>query len=312
MPDILLSKQLSNSFKGVAVVLVLTAHCAQWYTMYASTNTVIGLMTKLGRYGVSIFFMVSGYGLVCSAERGIDRNFFIRRLRATYIPYIIIEIIAFFLKGVTWNLKRLSRLLLGMEAWFITVIMLFYILFYLGWKYSKHKILVIETGICIISILLAVIFKDSLWYSSNIAFGIGIIVKVYEKRFITFISKGWGIKTILLMVWFICSGVIYMFAMDRNQIRYVFFKIMAAAAWVVLLLALSVKGRRNQGNLLGKLGKISLECYLIYPYVFDMSVRSKLPMVGTIVVRIIYVLGLSCLWHFIYGMFIKRQQRGIK
>lgn len=74
--------------------------------------------------------------------------------------------------------------------------MLFYILFYLGWKFLEHKILMIETGILIISMLLAAIFKDSLWYSSNISFGIGILVKVLEKPFILFVNKDWGRKVI--------------------------------------------------------------------------------------------------------------------
>lgn len=306
MPDEILSKRLSNSLKGLAAILVLSAHCAQWYAAQTNVNMIIGLVAKLGRYGVSIFFAVSGYGLVCSAKKGIDRNFLKRRLTATYMPYIMIEGIALSLRGINWNLERLVRIFLGMDAWFVMVILLFYILFYLGWKYSKHKVRTIETGIFIISVLLAVIFKDSLWYSSNIAFGIGVLVKTYEKEFIAFVSKGWGNKIILLAVWFALSGFIYMSAMNRNQIIYILFKVMASGAWTVLILALCVKVN-YKGELLERLGQISLECYLLYPHIFSVVDRMELPLTEKLIIGLLFVFGLSCLWHYTYGILVKRK-----
>lgn len=74
MSNKILSKHLNGRLKEIAAILVLAVHCAQWYMTQARPNMVIALIAKLGRYGVNIFFLVSGYGLVCSAERGLKKS----------------------------------------------------------------------------------------------------------------------------------------------------------------------------------------------------------------------------------------------
>lgn len=309
IPSKILSKQLSIELKGIATILVLAAHCAQWYMAQGNADIFIRMLTKLGRYGVSIFFVVSGYGLVCSVEEKIkiESSFLKRRFVTTYIPYVLITGCMLCLQGTKWNLKELCRLIWGMDAWFVLVIMLCYVMFFFGWNCFNNKVMAIEVGIFIISIILAAIFRDSLWYSSNISFGIGIIVKTYEKSFYTFVNRCWGWISLLLLSGFIISAYIYACYMDKNYGVYLFFKIMASAVWSILILTICIRVPLHSCKPLEKLGSLSLECYLFYPHIYMLLSKGHFKPEFTILLGVLLVICFSILWHKFYYMVIKRK-----
>lgn len=262
-----ISRDTSIMIRGVAALLVIIAHYSQWYATATDAGIVCMLLTKLGRYGVSIFFAVSGYGLLCSAERGIDRDFLKRRVLSVYLPYVLIFGIINFLEEGSWKIKDIILWLCGLKAWFIFVIMLFYFIFYFGYKYCKHKMLSIVIGVFTVSSLLSYCTKDDVWYASNISFVVGMFIKLYEDKIAEF-SK--FIFTGISMGGFIGNALIYMMAMNQNQIIYIFFKILASALWATLILGILIQFKIRKVQGLEVIGSVSLECYLLHGFILSL------------------------------------------
>lgn len=91
-----------------------------------------------------------------------------------------------------------------------------------------------------------------------------------------------------------------MLAMNKNQVVYIFFKIIAAA-WSSLILVLCLKIKLYKGKWLERVGKISLESYLIYPHVFAVVGKMGLAPIKTILIglfsiyRIYGIIFMACL-----------------
>ena len=125
-----ISKETSGLIRAVAMLMVVTAHFSQWYTKAADAGVVVGLLTKLGRYGVAMFFAISGYGLVSSALSGLDRSYFKKRLANVYLPYLVLSFLIRLFTADGWSFRELCLWLGGCDAWFVSVILVFYIIFY--------------------------------------------------------------------------------------------------------------------------------------------------------------------------------------
>ena len=74
----LLPKRETNWFRGIAALMVILSHYAEWWTWFTPVEgdgAVFQLaFTKLGIYGVDIFFLLSGYAMVISLCRNPDRK----------------------------------------------------------------------------------------------------------------------------------------------------------------------------------------------------------------------------------------------
>ena len=60
--------------RGIGILMVIASHYAEWYGDVLQNETLQYALTRLGCYGVDIFFLVSGYGLVKSAGKKADRR----------------------------------------------------------------------------------------------------------------------------------------------------------------------------------------------------------------------------------------------
>ena len=74
-----LSKEKTRILKGVAILFVLLGH--------------MGILDGAGTWGVHIFVFLSGYGLLCSAEKTELANYWKKRIGNVYIPYLCCTVI---------------------------------------------------------------------------------------------------------------------------------------------------------------------------------------------------------------------------
>ena len=69
----LMDRRETDWFRGIAAVMVVLSHYAEWWTWFVpaeGNGEMLRLaLTKLGVYGVDIFFLFSGYAMVCSMEQ---------------------------------------------------------------------------------------------------------------------------------------------------------------------------------------------------------------------------------------------------
>ncbi|EES5102570.1 acyltransferase [Escherichia coli] len=127
--DVIFDRDHTNELKGVAILLVMLGH--------------VNVIPHAGAYGVVLFLMLSGFGLVQSyIKSGLD-SFFSKRLSKVLIPYAIITIVwisAFGHPAIpNGDFYYLVITILGIDLnssvdpsmWYISFIIIWYLAFFL-------------------------------------------------------------------------------------------------------------------------------------------------------------------------------------
>ena len=97
----LFSRQISYALRGAAILMVMASHYGEWYAASIGIPVLSQFLMGLGRYGVDIFFLMSGYAMAknATAKNAVAKNateekpgraFWAKRLRGTYVPYLIL------------------------------------------------------------------------------------------------------------------------------------------------------------------------------------------------------------------------------
>ena len=77
--------------RGIAIFLVLISHYAVWIGEIFHSDLLEYGLGRFGVYGVDLFFVVSGYGLVKSVgKKRINGTFLWKRFKTVYLPYLLI------------------------------------------------------------------------------------------------------------------------------------------------------------------------------------------------------------------------------
>lgn len=186
----LYSRQASTWFKGLGIIMIILSHFAEWWSWFfteeGNRELVRDGMSRLGPYGVAIFFLFSGYGLVKSAgDKRIDWRFVLKRIVSVYIPYLVIISAIKLLSGGFGieDARDFGKFLYGDDFWYMTVLFSFYLAFMAIWFMvtNRHVRAVL---LCVFTYWysnhLYVTGEQDFWYISNIAFAIGVLLALYE------------------------------------------------------------------------------------------------------------------------------------
>lgn len=184
----LFSRQATSWFKGLAIIMVILSHYAEWWTWFYTSEGTSELIrsgiSRFGPYGVAIFFLFSGYGLAKSAgNRRIGCAFIARRLINVYIPYFIIALLIECLSDGLNTIHDLIDILYANDFWFMTVIFLFYIGFIVIWLLFTNchfRMIAITIFTYVMNRHFMTMEYQDFWYLSIIAFLIGIAAALYE------------------------------------------------------------------------------------------------------------------------------------
>ncbi|MDU5108905.1 MAG: acyltransferase family protein, partial [Clostridium sp.] len=118
-----LSVYNTNLLKGIAAILIVISHIGNKYG--------IRYFTPLGGIGVSVFLMLSGYGLLLSYKKKGLNNFLARRFSGILIPYWIVVIIYSFINIDIFNIYDFIMQILLIKTipytWFVQYIIILYI-----------------------------------------------------------------------------------------------------------------------------------------------------------------------------------------
>lgn len=288
-----------DSMRGIAILMVLAVHSTLFFDIFNIVNLPLNLENVLysGKYGVSLFFIVSAYTLFRSLdirkEHGF-KNYYIRRFfRIAPLYYLLIILLFTFTTGKMYYMEEgtndisLFNLLthiffingfftnsfnsiIGVE-WTIFVEVSFYIILPFIFIYKMH-LLRISFFLFIIAILNALIMRlyslDELekiqLYLSPLAwlivFMLGILIYSHQTNFIktVFIKFKKYIAVIIVFLFILLSYV-------KLPGTYVFFSILSASFFVL--------NKYNKipffNNIfLKKIGELSFSIYLIHMPIF--------------------------------------------
>lgn len=262
--NILIDNKTSKMFRGIAILMVIASHFAAG--MYEEPVRIAAkeLISRLGVYGVDIFLLLSGYGLVKSANKnGINKAFVIRRVMNTYVPYMLI--IGFFaiVEKTVDSPRALWTLISGEDFWFMNVIFVFYILFMIVYKIDKFREIFITIAIVGYSIWMYNSGKSDFWVLSNGAFLIGIYAAELENRFGSKV-KAWMDKINLTAISF---GAVMIFWSAYSVDGAMWLRMMLSISFSVMMLCVCVN-YYGGGVVLPAIGRYSLYIYLLHLRLF--------------------------------------------
>ena len=296
----MIDNRTSKVFRGIAILMVIASHFAGGMYEESFNEALRQWISTWGVYGVDIFFMLSGYGLVKSYQKnGIDKRFVLKRFLNSYVPYILI--VGFFAlidKSID-SLRALINLLIGYDYWFMCVLFAFYIMFMIFYRIGKLKEVLLTIGVIAFTYMLWAKGFSPFWELSNGAFLIGVYAATLEERSGEKL-KDFIIKTNLafigLAVTIICAF--------WNVFSETFASHMSASmAFTVTALAFCVQ-LKTGGVILATLGRYSLYIYLLHSRIFwkyvaykdEWSYLKGAVIAGLIVLFVSVAVGFSMEW----------------
>ncbi len=270
----------TTQLKGLAILLVVIGHL--W--VHVTTKAAVPI---LGGYSVSVFLIMSGYGLTLSVKRKGINDFFRSRVSRVMLPYWIATLVwlslDIFLLDKSYSNFELFMTLIGVNIsrhvvridyvrWFITLLLIWYIIFYISHRTmapSRSVYLQLFIGFVLCIFNLAGLFPVGKTYQI-IAFPIGCLLAHFIEQLRPLVS------TKRLLVAFAISAVVMIIAgpimIEFKELggglapmlkRALFENLFSLAFFVVLTVILSAFGSYCS-QFLWYCGIISYELFLIH------------------------------------------------
>lgn len=269
----MIDNKTSKVFRGIAILMVITSHYAGWMYTESFNESLRVWISTWGVYGVDIFFLLSGYGLVKSASKsGIDKSFIIKRFMNSYVPYILIAGFHALLDKHIDSPGALIKLLIGYDYWFMCVLFAFYIMFMLFYRFGgRAKEILLTLGVIGFSYWLYIRpeFQD-FWFLSNGAFLLGVYGATLEDKL------GDKLKSAIIKsnLAFISFGLMVICAFWHVSGGALIAHLCASIMFTLMTLGLCVQFR-GEGFILPILGSYSLYVYLVHTRLFWKFVAFK-------------------------------------
>ncbi len=290
----------TKCLKGIMSIIVVLVHIPARYS-----NVIQDAIGSFGYVCVTFFFIFSAYGLMYSKEHKKDylKKFWKNRIAVLLIPYIISNLIALLVKR-----EKITLLgILGLYSInFITILILFYILFYFTNIFIKNK-KIAENVLIVLPIIYSVInfiFKVDFWRVETLGISYGILLYLFLNNVVYIINKNRYVKLLLFAIFSLLFGIEYL------RYKFVFFggnyilKIILGISlvWFVIAFTNIVK---LYNRVLCFLGHISYEIYLLHTSVI--IVMDRCPVIlnswqyiySTLFFTILFAYALSKLNSFI-------------
>lgn len=298
--------------QGFLAICIMLHHiaqetCASWQPYELRPG--LEFFVELGYFFVAMFLFCSGYGLYKSyiTKENYLHGFITKRI----IPLIIIFfssgwifLIARILMHEKINGRELFFYIIGWSmpnqyAWFVIAMPLFYLIFYLSFRFIKTDYMRISgviIGIFAYTFLGTCIdhndywMRGEWWYNCVHLFWVGILFAKYDIKIISSLKKryiAWVIAAVVGVIFFFflsefAKGVVsyygeYNRSLSHTQVvvnRWIclFTQMIASFMFVLVVLLFSLKYRLGN-KLLGFMGKITLEFYLIHGLVLELFAR---------------------------------------
>ncbi len=278
----LFNKDISTWFKGIAIIMIILSHYAEWWTWFyteeGTSELIRNGISRFGPYGVAIFLLFSGYGLTKSAgNHRIGIKFILKRIVSVYIPYFILVLLIDLLSGGLEDMEDIIDLLYGNDFWYMTVLFSFYLAFMAIWLIFDN---------CHIRAVLMVIFtywysnylykagEQDFWYISNIAFAMGVLLALYESVIIKIVNKISFVATLIFAAGSIAvvRSALFVEHIWEQPVDEIRSRIIAVTIFTLFIVFLASRWNMYD-NVLISLGKYSLYLYLSHTFLFMWTIN---------------------------------------
>lgn len=228
-----LSKKQTKRIQSLACTGVVLHHLTQQITGYGSINRgPITVLSSMGILFTSVFFFVSGFGLIVSLETKENYldTFLLHRIPTILIPFFVSNVIFVIYRAAVLNrtltFKKIISYIFGLKlinsnGWFIIEIFFLYIAFYILFRFIKNRdfalALLILFSVCLILFSKSLGRDDSIsevnsswfmgewWFNSTIVFPMGLLFARFRDKIYSFIRKYYMPVLIITLLSFIVS-----------------------------------------------------------------------------------------------------------
>ena len=282
--------------RGIACSLVVLGHVLGKYIFLAIS----------GHICVGFFFTLSGYGLMHSLlnKQNYLQNFIFRRVFSSlYVPFFMINglfICLYKYRNPNLSFFSMMKFLFGFDLtneiyWYVIAIMLFYMLFFICFRYFtiKNGIILYSLSI-IVYALLGVLFDiGTSWYISISGLFIGYIYAYYKQFFLGMAKKYFYYFSILSFILFSIFHIsIPLYPHDLLPISYNYcitsLEIIETFVFIIFIICLSTK-YVIFSPIAYFLGAMSYEMYLIHPLVISLIPSPNLFYNDLIYILVIFI-----------------------
>lgn len=261
-----LSRGNVNALRGIMAIEIVLGH-----TYGARDGTeLLYVNDRIGLWPVGIFFFLSGYGLMYSLHHKEQycKGFLKKRIfQRIFIPFLVVFIIRYIV--YYWQQNIIKTMLADLISnWFVTEILLIYILWWVIYSFidEKKAIMLWLIATTILNIIGCIYGIATRWYASTACFLVGIIWEKYEKVIKAYLQYHY-IRMALCSVGVWGSGtVLFLFLAKQNSwIACICMNITCVSLCILVYLVLM---KFNIGNKATNfLGRYSWEIYLLHPTV---------------------------------------------
>lgn len=299
-----------KALRGVLSMVVLLHHLSP----KVGGILLFPVFSKLGYLTVSVFFFLSGYGLMKQymGRPGYSRHFLLRRLPAVLFPYLLATALYWLLNrilGISLSLQNvINELRAGTPivsaSWYIICITLFYIGFrVLMLLCGKHYGWMLPGSLVWCGLYIRFCLRSgysSWWYNTAPVLSLGIAWALREEAISRFFRKHYSKAAPAIFLIFSCVYGLKLYLNSRVWTDLVHIPLTWLAASLFTVCVLLVLMKLRLGNpLLQRLGGISLELYLCH-YLFITLLRSELIFLANDFLYVCAVIFCSVAFAWVY------------
>lgn len=185
-PLLAISYERGYVLRGIAMLMIMFVHSINEYEAYMSDVSVALLVPKYGQLGCSVFFFMSGYGLLCSLSRQqrVSLGYLWRHVWKMLLPFVIayvgaVLVVEALLPDVQGDVLNILSLTMpeGTDMWFFKVVLCNYVvttvLFMLNLP-TRVRILLLSVLHCVAIVAMYLLDVPGYWYFSNLCFPLGM------------------------------------------------------------------------------------------------------------------------------------------
>ena len=179
-----LSLENTTALRGALAIIIILHHMSE-----RIQNTKIFLILMHSGYlVVSVFFFLSGVGLIASIKKGSAylHKFLTHRVLYFLIVYLFVTVLYIIEKILTGKITSINYILksfvsfnpIASNSWYMIVLILYYLIFWISFKIFKSSNQKAIIAVFLFQIALTIIFvlcgAPSIWYISGFAYVAGM------------------------------------------------------------------------------------------------------------------------------------------
>jgi len=173
-----LSKEYTKIAKGIAICCVILSHLGK--------PLGIPYVFQFGGIGVAVFLFLSGYGINESVSKNGIKHFWVKRLLAVFLVYFLFEVCRLAMNGYSLSFGAFMSdiCLISPRApmtWYLNYLLIWYVLYYIGYLLTKIKIPLTLTLGCA-AVVLFFYFPHRLQSEQSFSFCLGVLCSMFRQN----------------------------------------------------------------------------------------------------------------------------------